>query len=188
MAKRIRLTAWHDSVERDSTYVFSVPKDWLEKTLKQEYDISLDALDKKDVEVIENIVRLARYNDVFRYEGGRIREIELMSQRDIIKRWPRIIAHLICESLGYFTPRSAANALENFKKNEPFYCEWYCHMANHRSGPDFNKSLVDVGRDTLKRAIEQRRRHKGYMRDYELAQSVVAAELDGKSPEFASWF
>jgi hypothetical protein len=34
-----------------------------------------------------------------------------LNTEDAIRRWPRIVAHLIAESLGYFTPEGAANAL-----------------------------------------------------------------------------
>jgi hypothetical protein len=186
--KRVKLTALYGG---EKAYDFSVPKDWLEKTLKQECNMPLDAFDKKSSDVIKHIAELARYHDVFRYEGGSVKEIELMSQRDILRRWPRLVAHLICESLGYFTPKSAANAILHFKKNEPFYCEWYCHMAQFRNKQRdmYDKeSLREVTQDVLKWAIERRHRHKGYMADYKQARAVITAELKGKGPEFASWF
>lgn len=34
-----------------------------------------------------------------------------MDAYKIMKKYPRIVAHLITESLGYFTPKSAANAI-----------------------------------------------------------------------------
>jgi hypothetical protein len=33
------------------------------------------------------------------------------SQADVLQRLPCLVAHLIVESLGYFTPEAAANAI-----------------------------------------------------------------------------
>jgi hypothetical protein len=45
---------------------------------------------------------------------GRAEIVELNTE-DTIRRWPRIVAHVIAESLGYFTPEGAANALLHLK-------------------------------------------------------------------------
>lgn len=106
------------------------------------------------------------------------------SPEEIVARYPRLVAHLICESLGYFTPRAAAHALLQFKRGRPFFCEWYTHMA----GGFQNDRVLEVGRQVLERAIRGRHRHHGYMADYGQARRVVAAELAGHGPVFASWF
>jgi hypothetical protein len=58
---------------------------------------------------------------------------------DVLRRYPRLVAHLICESLGYFSPDAPANAIVHGKRGERFACEWYVHMA----GAD--RSLVEIG-------------------------------------------
>lgn len=50
---------------------------------------------------------------------------------EVMKKYPRIVAHLIAESLGYFTPRTAAIAIIKAKNNEPYFCEWYADCAKN---------------------------------------------------------
>jgi hypothetical protein len=114
--------------------------------------------------------------------------------RDVcLKKYPRLVAHLICESLGYFSPFSAANAISFYKHNQAFFCEWYSHMAQFEPEKQmFNECAVKrVGRKTLLYAFLNRKRHQGYMADYKQAIGLVKRELDGKgegSSMLASWF
>lgn len=115
--------------------------------------------------------------------------METMTQEEVLRRWPRLVAHMICESLGYFTPKKAALAIICYKRNEPYFCEWYSAMANARGADFFDDDTVrEIGRDVIKRAFERRHMHKGFMADYEHARAVVQAELAGNGPVFASWF
>ncbi len=108
-----------------------------------------------------------------------------VSTDDVIRRFPRIVSHMICESLGYFTPSAAANAVIFHKRGEPFFCEWYTSFAQ---GFDRSK-VIEVGGQVLKSAIALRRFHKGYMADYGRARGIVErVRRGGKGPEFASWF
>lgn len=52
-----------------------------------------------------------------------------MTQEEVLRRYPRLVAHLICESLGYLTPKSAANWILADKSHNPFWCEWSVHMV-----------------------------------------------------------
>lgn len=101
---------------------------------------------------------------------------------EILSRYPRLVAHLICESLGYFTPHAAANAIKHHALGRPFPCEWYLHMA----GED-GASLLQVGREVLARAFRHRHHHRGFMADYSRARALVQAALSGHGPQFASW-
>ncbi len=113
-----------------------------------------------------------------------------MNQEQTIKKYPKLIAHMICESLGYFTPESAANALDHYRQNEPFACEWYSHMANIKSGSYWNRdSLIEIGKIVVGDSFRNRRFHKGYMNSYELARTIVEVVRRGQpGPVFASWF
>lgn len=115
--------------------------------------------------------------------------IEEMTPYDILERWPRICAHLICESLGYFTPVGAALALKHAKMGEAYSCEWYSDI-NRRRGLDLfdEEGLKTVTQDVLRWAIQGRHRHKGFMADYHLARKVIEQELAGQGPQLASWF
>ena len=102
---------------------------------------------------------------------------------ETIARYPRLTAHLICESLGYFTPRAAAMAIRDHRIGRAHHCEWYSHMA---SG---TRSVLQVGQNTILRAFQRRRCHQGYMADYPRALALVANEIQrtGPSPTFSSW-
>lgn len=60
---------------------------------------------------------------------------ETMTQQQCARRWPRVLAAMIVESGGYFTPESAANAVIRYKSGDSFGCEYYCMLAGfERSG------------------------------------------------------
>ena len=101
---------------------------------------------------------------------------------EVLSRYPRLAAHLICESLGYFTPHAAANAIKHHALSRPFACEWYVHMAGW--GRD---ALVAVNRETVAAAFRHRGRHQGFMADYRRARELVRQALAGQAPELASW-
>ena len=103
---------------------------------------------------------------------------------ETISRFPRLTAHLICESLGYFTPEAAANAILHHRLGHPFYCEWYMHLA----GVD-RESVLEAGKKTIRRAFINRHHHVGYMSHYPHAHALVEhVRGGGRVPEFASWF
>ena len=114
----------------------------------------------------------------------------------VIHRYPRLTAHLICKSLGYFCPRSAANAIAHYLNGEPYFCEWYCDWAakwkrNEHLETDVHELLIEVGRRALEYAARQRNHHTGYMAEYSHALQLVMAEREASgctSGMLASWF
>jgi hypothetical protein len=122
-----------------------------------------------------------------------------MTRTEALKRYPRLCAHLICDSLGYFTPLKAADAVAAHLEKRPCFCEWYDHMAGFRmrrapaSAPrmPYEQALMEVGRDALARAFSGRKGHRGYMASYNQAINLVKAELADAgctSGRLASWF
>jgi hypothetical protein len=111
---------------------------------------------------------------------------EELTQEEILKKYPRLVSHMIAESLGYFTPRSAANAIIHAKLQLPFFCEMYCHFARHAK--DFDAEVLEITRAYPFQAFAQRRTHTGYMAEYKLARRIVKNALRGNDPVFASWF
>lgn len=106
------------------------------------------------------------------------------SIEEVLDRYPRLTSHLICASLGYFTPRSAANAILQHIHGKECYCEWYYDWATKG-----NISALEVGRKALTMAIRFRHHHKGYMAEYQQARALVESSRSGKGePMFASWF
>jgi hypothetical protein len=114
---------------------------------------------------------------------------------DVIQRLPRLVAHLVCESLGYFTPQAAANAIAYHTRAEPFSCEWYYDWASKRfaSGntqrADVRGTVVEVGKLAIENACRRRNRHRGPMADFKQAWALVQhVRQGGEEPAFASWF
>ncbi len=102
--------------------------------------------------------------------------ITVMSRTDVVRRWPRITAHLICESLGYCTPTSAAGILKAAKKGESCFAEWILCCYGGRASA------------ALRDAIRNRRSHRGFMADYAAARLLVESLIHGgREPEFSSW-
>lgn len=109
-------------------------------------------------------------------------------KKSIMARHPRLVAHLICESLGYFTPTTAARAVERHQVNQPMFCEWYDSMVRPEPGESYNDAAIRVGRRTLKHAIAQRHLHKGFMSEYQAAIRLVRAAIEKGDPcTFMSW-
>lgn len=110
-------------------------------------------------------------------------------QKEILTHYPRLCGHMICESLGYFTPEAAANAVIYYKENKPFFCEWYSDISRRRGKGLFDDNeVLQVGKDIIKSAFRNRHGHRGYMAEYRKAQAVIRAALKGEGPIFASWF
>lgn len=114
--------------------------------------------------------------------------------QETMRRYPLLTAHLVCESLGYFTPLAAAGAILSHIQGQGNACEWYLHMAaGRRPTTAFDpgtppKSLTEVGRQTLTRAFRSRHHHNGYMASYQKARLLVEQELAGADPTlFQSW-
>ena len=111
-----------------------------------------------------------------------------LSLNKVIEKYPRIVAHLIAESYGYFTPISAANAIKRAKLNEPCFCEWYCDCAR-RYGDRYDEDNVRrVTKEILNQTIQNRHYQKGSWADYRSARRIVDRAITGEHPVFASWF
>lgn len=94
-----------------------------------------------------------------------------------MKRYPRITAHIICESLGYATPSKAAWILKDAKEGRENWCEWIASC--YRCDP----------RPAVQNAIRTRRYHTGYMAEFQQAYALVRRAIQtGEEPSFASWF
>ena len=119
-------------------------------------------------------------------------EQQKMSRDLALQRYPRLVAHMICESLGYFSPLVAANALAHHINGTSFPCEWYSSMCECRGRGFFHdQTLVEIGRGVVARSFEHRHHHKGPMAEYQQALALVTAERESSgatSGMLASWF
>ena len=102
---------------------------------------------------------------------------------ETMARYPRLTAHLVCESLGYFTPTTAALAIRDHRIGRAHHCEWYSHMAG--SG----RTILEIGAQTIGRAFRRRQTHRGYLAHYPHARALVEHQLrnPGHHHEFSSW-
>lgn len=101
----------------------------------------------------------------------------LETSQDYMKRYPRIVSHIICESLGYATPSCAARILKDAKDGNANWCEWTysCYERDPRPA--------------VRSAIRGRHTHHGFMAEYKLARSLVQQAIEtGEEPLLASWF
>jgi hypothetical protein len=95
----------------------------------------------------------------------------------VMKRYPRIVAHIIAESLGYATPTRAAAILRDAKHRQENWCEWIYSCYNCDPLP------------AVRAAIRNRQYHHGYMAEYKLVKALVDRAVQaGQEPILASWF
>ena len=64
------------------------------------------------------------------------------NDKKMMSKYRHIIAALIDESIGYFTPIAALRAVQAHKQKETFDCEWYCHRVSQffKNNNKFNVS------------------------------------------------
>ena len=99
------------------------------------------------------------------------------SAQGILLRCPRLVAHVIAESLGYATPALAAKIVADGAAGRPNWCEWIysCYGGDARK--------------VVQAAIQSRHHHRGYMADHRAALALVRRfAKTGDQPLFASWF
>jgi len=100
-----------------------------------------------------------------------------MNRDEVLRRYPRTVAHVIADSLGYATPGLAAQIVADAIDGKSNWCEW---IASCYGGD---------ARRAVRRAIHDRHYHRGYMADYRQALALVRQYAEtGEQPVFASWF
>ena len=103
--------------------------------------------------------------------------IRELSVEETMKRYPRITAHIIAESLGYATPYCVARILKDAREGRKNYCEWIYSCYDGDPLP------------AVKNAIRNRHYHKGFMADCGIALALLKRAIETcYEPNFASWF
>jgi len=98
------------------------------------------------------------------------------TREEYMARYPRITAHIICHSLGYATPTTAAAILKDAREGKPNWCEWIysCYGGEPKNA--------------VRQAIQNRHCHRGFMAEFKRAYALVQrAVKDGAEPVFMSW-
>ena len=109
-----------------------------------------------------------------------------------LKKYRYLVAALIDESIGYFTPLAALRAIQYHKQKETFACEWYCHCASQSfknqnktnvSDEEYDQSLLEVNHDAIKFSFMNRR-----YRNLKDCLVIVDFNINGNESLLASWF
>lgn len=104
---------------------------------------------------------------------------------EALVRYRALVGHLICESLGYFTPMAAAFAVANHFNGLPHHCEYYEHSGGAEryrrlaATTGYEVAMKVLGADKLAWTYQTRHSHKGYMCNYETARMLVRHALEG---------
>ena len=106
-----------------------------------------------------------------------------------MEKYRHILAAMIDESIGYFTPAAALNAIIAYKKKAPFSCEWYLDMA----GLGHWKKLSDITDDELRKinhdVISEAIKHRKYRRgNIKNCLVIVDRNIAGNESIGASYF
>ena len=108
-------------------------------------------------------------------------------QKKELKKYRHIIAALIAQSEGYFTPLYALEAIKAYKKKESFGCEWYYHIADIWFGDVKNRysdeNFIEINKEVIRCAVKNRRR-----RNIKQCLAIVDKNIEGKESAGASWF
>ena len=108
-------------------------------------------------------------------------------QKKELKKYRHIIAALIAQSEGYFTPLYALEAIKAYKKKESFECEWYYHIADiwfgDVKGRYSDENFVEINKEVIRCAVKNRRR-----RNIKQCLAIVDKNIEGKESAGASWF
>ena len=106
----------------------------------------------------------------------------LESDKKLLKKYRHIIAALIAYSIGYFTPLAALRAIQDYKNNQPNFCEFYLDIAWKR-GVKHDKDFLDINRHVIEGSIKYR-----HYSDFAFALAVVDKNIAGYESLGASWF
>ena len=97
----------------------------------------------------------------------------LDSDKKLLKRYRHLIAALIAYSIGYFTPLADLRAIQDYKNNQPNFCEFYLDIAFKRDVKD-DKAFLDINRHIIKDSIKYR-----HCSDFAFALAVVDKNIAG---------
>ena len=104
------------------------------------------------------------------------------SDKKLLKRYRHLIAALIAYSIGYFTPLAALRAIQDYKNNQPNFCEWFLDIAWKR-GLKNDEDFLRINRDIIRASIKYR-----HSTDFAFALEVVDKNITGYESLGASWF
>lgn len=108
--------------------------------------------------------------------------------KKVLARYRRLIACMIDESLGYFTPHAAVNAILAHKNKTNWSCEWYMHIDSCQSpgrgwDEEYDSRIKQINHDIISEAFARRKYYRSAS-----ARQVVEANIGKHESVLASWF
>lgn len=115
-------------------------------------------------------------------------DITRMGWKQVLAKYPRLISCMIDESMGYFTPHAAVNAIVAHKAGEYWGCELYSHIDSCQNpgkmwDDGFDERIKKINHDYISEAFSRRKYYRS-----EQARYVVQLNLNGKESVGAAWF
>ena len=117
----------------------------------------------------------------------------MLSENDkkLLKKYKHLIACLIDNSIGYFTPLAALRAIQAHKNREPYYCELYMDIyykqKKYKDPSEYPETETEhykkINKDYIKNSLQY---FKLPTHTYCLA--IVEKNINGMQSIGASWF
>ena len=117
----------------------------------------------------------------------------MLSEHNIkgLKKYRHLIACLIDNSCGYFTPLAALYAIQAHKEKEPYYCELYMDTVwkqkkyrNTNEYPaDEKEHYMKVNKDFIKSSLRYFK-----LPSHTYCLNIVDKNINGNQSIGASWF
>lgn len=108
-----------------------------------------------------------------------------------LKKYRHIIACLIDNSMGYFTPIAALHAIEAHKNKQPYYCELYMDTVLKQKKykmvdeypADEQEHYIKVNKDFIKSSFRYAKTSS-----HKCCLAIVDNNINGNQSIGASWF
>lgn len=124
----------------------------------------------------------------------------MLSENDIrdLKHHRHLIACMIDNSIGYFTPVAALRAIQAYKNNEPCYCELYMDIFYKKlnNNADLREEVRKDPTYEIEKAL-YKNINRDYIRDskryskyesHKICLAIVDRNIKGNESIGASWF
>ena len=99
-----------------------------------------------------------------------------LSAAQFLRRYPRLVGHIIAASLGYYTPSGAASLLADLRRGREHESPW------------IDLCFEGDSEEAVRSAFERRHSHKYPMSSYERARDLVQDAIrTGEEPVVESW-
>lgn len=110
-------------------------------------------------------------------------------EKEKMKKYRYLIAAMIDESLGYFTPEYALRAIKAYKDKRAIRCEWYLDIAGLGHGKNLweieDNKLKEINHDVISQAYKNHKKRRKNIRE---CLKIVDKNINGRESIGASYF